>query len=142
MSIALGFYWRGRQRIFAFTFAVIFPVVSFLTIILVGRFSPESLIKEYGVVIAQQLDQYRADHGKYPETLEQLMPTYLTELREPKIVWGWLYVATSDSFTLGYVSYVDRMGYSVAVYTSESRNWDSLVNSDGPFNLPPTPSSF
>ena len=144
VCLALGFYWKGRCRLLPLLFLLIYPTAVFVSIMFADRFSPESRREAYLEVVAQQLDWYRADHGRYPESLDQLIPTYLDNLREPETVWGWLYVATDDGFSLGYVARVDRWGgYSVSIYPSETRAWDFLVFSDGPFDLPPaTPQSF
>lgn len=144
MCLVFALYWKGRRRFLPLLFLLIYPITVSISIVVADRFSPESRREAYGEVIAQQLDRYRADYGNYPETLDQLVPSYLDDLKEPETVWGWLYVATDDGFSLGYVARVDRWGgYSVSIYPSETRAWDFLVFSDGPFDLPPaTPQSF
>jgi hypothetical protein len=85
----------------------------------------------------------KAKMGKYPASLDELVPIAATALpEEPATIWGWLYTATDDDFTLGYVYGVDKLGYSVCVYSAQKPEWDCLPNySTGPFILEPTPTS-
>lgn len=102
VGLALGFYWKDRRRLVALSFALIFPIASFLTVLIASSFTTERQSQAYALVIAQALEQHRADHAAYPATLEQLIPDYLMDLREPKSIWGWLYEANEEGFLLGY----------------------------------------
>jgi len=56
---------------------------------------------ERGNEIVAALERFRVDSGKYPETLDQLSPKYLAEIRQP--AWGlkaWKYRIVSDRFDL------------------------------------------
>lgn len=139
-GLALAVELRGRRKLASLIIAVIYPAALFGSAILASDYSPEALSRKYADVIGQQLDHYRGDTGHYPAQLAELVPAYLDDLREPKSIWGWLYEGTQDEFTLGYVSGVDRIGYSICLYTSDNRAW--VCGRSSPFNLPPTPSSF
>jgi hypothetical protein len=57
--------------------------------------------KSRGNTIVQSLEQYRADHGDYPDTLSDLCPKYLKAIPSPK--WGirkWRYSRQPGSFYL------------------------------------------
>ncbi len=132
---------RGRRKLMALIIALVYPAGLFACAIIANDYSPEALSRKYADVIGQQLDQYHSDKGQYPTELAELVPVYLDDLREPKSLWGWLYKATQDEFTLGYVNWVDWWGCDVCVYTSDQRTWDCPhYFSSAPFNLPPTPS--
>lgn len=139
VGLALAFYWRERRRLVALAFALIFPIASFLSVTVASGYTPERQSQAYALVIAQALEQYRVDHAVYPETLEQLIPDYLMDLREPKSIWGWLYEANEEGFLLGYVTYVNWAGYSVRYFDSQAQNWVSSLAPMNPFDLPPTP---
>lgn len=138
-GLALAFYWRDRRRLVALTFALTFPIASYLTFLVASSFTPERQSQAYALVIADALEQYRVDHAVYPETLDQLLPDYLMDLREPKSIWGWLYEAKENSFLLGYVTYVNWAGYSVFYFDSQAQNWVYSLAPMHPFDLPPTP---
>ncbi len=118
---------------------LLIPVLMFVTIWLAQDFSPTSVLRKNGIILATAIDQYKKDLGRYPQTLEELLPKYVTDLKKPNDYWGWLYLSTDQDFTLGYVFYVDKFGYSVCVIRSMNKNWDCLINSTGPFKLEPTP---
>jgi type II secretory pathway pseudopilin PulG len=139
-GVFLAALLKGKRKLVSILIGVVFPIALFLSVLAGAGFSPELQSQSYAAVIAAQLDEYRSDKGYYPGALEELVPDYLADLREPKTIWGWLYTATEDTFTLGYVFYVDKLGYSVCIYPSDLRAWDCLTNSTGPFDIPPTPS--
>jgi hypothetical protein len=117
-----------------------FPIILFVSLEIGFPYSPDSIIRKNGKAIGQALNEYHADKGNYPETLNELVPAYLTDLREPKTIWGWLYSASKDDFTLGYVSYVDKMGYTICKYSATAPEWDCPLDySTAPFHLAPTP---
>lgn len=139
VGLALALYWKNRRRLVALGFALIFPIASFLTVTVASSYTPERQSQAYALVIADALEQYRADHAAYPSTLHMLAPDYLIELREPKSIWGWLYEANEEGFLLGYVTYVNWAGYSVFYFDSQVQNWIYSLAPMNPFDLPPTP---
>jgi hypothetical protein len=118
---------------------LIIPVFMFVTLWFAQDFSPTSVLRKNGIILATAIDQYKKDLGHYPQTLQELLPKYVSDLKKPNDYWGWLYVSTDQDFTLGYVFGVDKWGCSVCVIRSMNRNWDCLINSSGPFKLEPTP---
>jgi hypothetical protein len=103
-------------------------------------YSPNEIIHRNGEEIARALNNYYVDSKAYPQTLSELVPNYLSDLKEPKSIWGWLYVGNDDDFTLGYVSYVDKMGYTICKYSKKTPKWDCPLDySTAPFHLEPTP---
>jgi hypothetical protein len=129
----------GKRKLVAAILFPLFPVVLYLSLQAGSEFSPEAKIKSDGEIVAQALNGYRAMNGRYPVKLQDLVPQYLTDLKEPETVWGWLYKASENEFSLGYVWDVDRMGYSVCVYPSTGSKWNCLTYSSGPFDIPATP---
>jgi hypothetical protein len=67
-----------------------------------------------------------------------LVPDYVARFKPPNNT-GWLYSSTGQEFSLGYVFYVDKLGYSVSLINSKDREWNNLLNTTGPFKLGPTP---
>jgi hypothetical protein len=142
LAVGIWMVWSlpGWCKAAALLMIVAFPVALFISIDTGYERSPDAIIRRNGQAIVQALEQYHEKTGTYPKSLEELVPTYLNPLpTEPKTIWGWLYTSSDDDFTLGYVCDVGKLGYDVCVYTSETREWDWLHNSTGPFTLEPTP---
>lgn len=138
VGLFLGILLRGRRRLFAGAIVFLFPLAIFFSME-VGRInSSESMTEEQAIVIAHALDQYHADNGHFPETLGELVPQYLTGLKEPSTLWGWLYMANEKDFSIGYVSDVDSWsGYYICFYASNTSLWKCNASPLGrPFNLP------
>lgn len=58
--------------------------------------------KQKGNQIIRALEQFRADHGRYPKSLTDLSPRHIRELSPP--TWGlkmWEYESDGKAFTLG-----------------------------------------
>ena len=120
-------------------FCAIPPVLVFNFFEEWGR--PSRIARENALPIVESLDRYHADHGYYPQTLDELVPTYLDDLRTPPMLWGWLYATEGDEFWLGFVDTAKREGYYLDVFTATKREWESWYGVFGgaPFHLPPTP---
>ncbi|MEO8393142.1 MAG: hypothetical protein ABI700_09120 [Chloroflexota bacterium] len=129
---------KGKRRWFGIALMLVVPATLFPVIEIGRTFTWEVQAGANGILIAQALDRYRADHGTYPQYLQDLTPQYIDNLHQPPKVWGWLYKTTPDAFMLGYVSYVDRMGYSTCLYSASTTSWDCEAYSDL-FHLSPTP---
>jgi hypothetical protein len=137
-GLLLAIVLRRRRKSFASLIVLLFPLAIFFSME-VGRInSSESMTGEQAIVIARALNQYRADNGHYPEALDKLVPQYLTNLKEPSTLWGWLYTANEKDFSIGYVYDVDGWsGYYICFYTSSSSRWECDASPSGrPFNLP------
>lgn len=139
-GLFLGIFLPQWRKLAGLLIGIGFPMVMFLSIIASDPISPDSIVRRNGEGIAQTLTKYHNDKGKYPETLEELIPTYISELKEPRHVWGWLYTADQNNFTLGYVTHVDNMGYSICKYSAIIPEWNCPRSySTEPFYLEPTP---
>ncbi|MCA9905779.1 MAG: hypothetical protein KC547_18110, partial [Anaerolineae bacterium] len=97
-GLVLAFELRGKRKRVAILISVIYPIMLFLSIVIGSQLSPEIAWRNFAAVIAQRLDQYRADYGRFPATLDDLVPLYLDDLREPTTVWGWLYTGSESAF--------------------------------------------
>jgi hypothetical protein len=130
---------RGR-KVFGLLICIGFPIALYTTLEIGLPYTPDAIIHKNGEAITQALVEYYANWGKYPETLNKLVPEYITDLKEPKVIWGWLYTASADDFTLGYVYDIDKWGYTICKYNATSPEWDCPSNySTAPFILKPTP---
>jgi hypothetical protein len=73
--------------------------------------------------LIEALDTYRNSTGKYPETLDRLVPEYLETIPTPK--WGkneWKYEKTDwDSYALEVRRYKD--GYEGYYYYNSPNSW-------------------
>jgi hypothetical protein len=112
----------------------------FASILIANDFSPTSILRKNGIILAGAIDQYKKEVGHYPLTLQELTPKYVSAIKGPDDYWGWLYLSTDQDFTIGYVDWVDKFGASVCLIRSTNRKWDCLMNSTGPFIVGPTPS--
>ena len=156
--------WRKKVALLTAT-GILLPAALFVSIQIGYTRSPDAATQRNGQKIVQALQAYQTDIGHYPTTLDPLVPAYLEALpQKPSATWtwfycgslddfpaeyvgpdatqGWLYCATQDGFALGYVYWIDKRGYSVHAYTSETWTWESfhpdLSASTGPFTIGPT----
>ncbi len=130
--------WR---KTVALLVGIAFPLLFWQSMLIGSKGSPDAITRRNGIVMAQALNVYYADNRAYPIALEKLTPKYLAKVPDdPQSPGGWLYKLTNDGFALGYVSWVDRFGYSVCVLTPHETDWNCSPTSNGePFNLGPTP---
>lgn len=129
--------WR---KLVGLIIAIGVPLTLYASLEVGFPYSPNEIIHRNGEAIARALNDYYVDNKTYPQDLSELVPNYLSDLKEPKSIWGWLYVGNDDDFTLGYVSYVDKMGYIVCKYSRKTPKWDCPLDySTAPFHLEPTP---
>jgi hypothetical protein len=144
-SALVAAIWMARslspwRKVAALLMSIGFPFALFASIQLGSAHSPESMAQKNAKVIAQALSQYRAAKGEYPPNLEALVPEYVSDLREPRTMWGWLSIPTGDDYTLGYVFDVDKFGYGICKYSAKVPKWDCPSDySTAPFTLAPTP---
>jgi hypothetical protein len=139
LGIFLFFMPFRYLKIFGFFLGVIFPVLMFLTLHISNDFSSNAMTVKDGNYIAAALDQFKQDKGYYPQLLRELVPDYVARFKHPKNI-SWQYSSTGQEFSLGYVFYVDKIGYSVRLISSNDRKWTTLENySTGPFEIGPTP---
>lgn len=147
-GVYLLFSLPGWRKPVGLLVGLAFPIILFISSDTIGRyFEPDSIIKRSGDTIVMALNEYYSDQGRYPEKLDDLVPTYLAELKEPGTMWGWLYLVEKDNFTLGYVDDIDWTGYGICKYSAAIPEWDCQddyskgpFRSTEPFHLEPTPS--
>ncbi len=131
--------WR---KTVALLVGIAFPLLFWQSMLIGSEGSPDAITRRNGILMAQALNAYHADHHVYPTALEELAPKYLAKVPDdPQSSGGWLYKLTSDGFALGYVSWVDKFGYSVCFLTPQDTDWNCPLNvpNGEPFDLGPTP---
>lgn len=140
-GISLVFVLKRWKKVVGLVVAFGVPLALYTSLEVAFPYSPNQILRRNGeLIIARALNEYYIDNKTYPQTLNELVPNYINDLREPKSVWGWLYTGDDKDFTLGYVSYVDKFGYTICKYSASSPKWDCpLDNSTAPFSLAPTP---
>ena len=150
-SILAGFFLIGflpkLRKLFSLVL-IISPIIMYGFLDYGMRFSPNAIIEKNGEEVALALEDYFIDYGSYPNSLENLVPTYINELNPPNTYWGWLYKLEGDDYVLGYFYYADKYLYSIRIYRPTTPEWETLdINqldrsidpSIDPFNLGPTP---
>jgi len=90
-----------------------------------ARAEAETMI--IGSDIINALETYHSEHGRYPNTLDDLIPKYVTQIKQP--LWGetgWLYKRHKKDFVLK-VGYEFGDGtdylYPVRFYDSSHGSW-------------------
>ncbi len=123
-------------------FGLISPALLWGALLLGDSFSPENQTIRDASELIRALDDFRIVKDQYPETLEALVPDYITALPKVEGAYGGFYYLTDgNTYDLGYIPTIDRYTYLLYLYTSESASWESevLPLGDGPFDIPPTP---
>jgi hypothetical protein len=140
-GISLAFALKQWRKVAGLIVAVGIPLALYASLNVAFPYSPDQVVRRNGeTIIARALNEYYLDHKTYPQVLNELVPNYVSDLREPKSIWGWLYIGDDKDFTLGYVFYVDKWGYTICKYSASSPKWDCPDdNSTAPFSLAPTP---
>ncbi|MEP7285138.1 MAG: hypothetical protein ABI947_05145 [Chloroflexota bacterium] len=144
-ALILLVFLPGKRKLFAGVIVLTIPISIWLSIEVGSTFSPDAIIEQDARTIAQALVQYHSVYKTYPKTLKELVPQYIANLHEPTTLWGWVYKTTEDTFFIGYVTYIDRDGYSLCYWSLESSQnslkWDCVLPPDSAslFHLEPTP---
>ncbi len=140
-GIFLTFALKKWRKVTGLIVTIGIPLALYASSQVAFPYSPDQVIRRNGeTVVVKALNEYYIDNKAYPQNLNELVPTYVSDLREPKTIWGWLYTGNSTDFTLGYVSGIDRMGYYICKYSASVPKWDCPLNlSTAPFYLEPTP---
>jgi hypothetical protein len=106
-------------------------------------FTPTQRIKRDGWGVIRALEEYHNRQGFYPRSLVDLKSSSTIRFVEtPPTLWGWLYTATDDDFSLGFIRDVDKFGYWICLYPSKSRQWDCVPEAKTPFRPDPTPGIY
>jgi hypothetical protein len=142
----LGALPRNR-KLFSILIIVVSPIIMFVCLNAGMKYHPTSVARRNGDEIAVALENYHNENGSYPKQLDNLTPDYLSEIKTPNTIWGWLYKLEGDDYVLGFVTWVDWSGYSLDILRSSSKKWESvhptsIDNSHDPFQLGPTPTDW
>jgi hypothetical protein len=140
-GVSLAFALKRWRKLAGLIVAAGIPLALYASLEVGFPYSPDQVIRRNGEeIIAKALNQYYIDNEIYPQNLDELMPNYVSDLKEPKTLWGWLYTGNNKDFTLGYVFYIDKMGYTICKYSASLPEWNCPLNySTAPFSLEPTP---
>jgi hypothetical protein len=122
VMLALLPKWRKTAALLV---GIAFPLLFWQSMLIGSEGSPDAITRRNGILMAQALNAFYADNHRYPTALEELTPIYLVKIPDdPQSPGGWLYKLSSEGFTLGYVSYVDKFGNSVCVLTPRETDWN------------------
>lgn len=132
---------NGLKRLIGVMFALAIPFTLLISFFIGNQYSPVAVTRRNGdTIIAEALKRYYTDHHTYPASLSDLQPDYLDDLHEPSSLWGWLYVGDGTDYSLGYVTYIDKIGYSICKISASTPEWECpRGHVTDPFVLLPTP---
>jgi MFS family permease len=111
-GLLLAWKLAGRRKMAAFLFAAIVPVIM-IGAERLGTFDRDGEWGTLPIIVtesrAEKIDQairrFQAEHGSYPQTLQELAPRYLLYIPVPYIIRGqdWCYESGEDYYRFGYV---------------------------------------
>jgi hypothetical protein len=134
-------YLKGIKKFVGVIFVLLIPLTLLISFFIGSENSPDARARRNGkTLVAGALQRYYTNHHTYPASLSDLQPDYLDDLHEPSSLWGWLYHGEGTDYSLGYVTYIDKFGYSICKISASSPEWvcpDNHVTE--PFVLQPTP---
>lgn len=123
----------GWRKTAALLFFPALPAMLYFSLELGRTQSPISKTERNGDLIVQALNDYHADTGSYPEKVEDLEPTYMTDIpgattnRYANWYKGWLYSADGDDFHLGFTDPPGQWDVEVCYYGSQNPEWECDV---------------
>lgn len=102
-GLVLTYILPGWRRLGGVAFAVLVPVLLNQAFYRGWDVSYHGLTEDRAARIERALEGYHADHGSYPQELEDLFPRYLRRIPEPVILRtvDWCYRAGKDHYRLG-----------------------------------------
>ena len=83
-----------------------------------------------GDQIIAALEKYKIEKGSYPDTLSQLVPTYVGRITSPRYGerrWDYIHYCKDDSFALA--MWGRRLTDDGYLYSSERKKWEVSENS-------------
>lgn len=118
--------------------------VGFCTSVFWGYlFTPTQRIERDGGGVIRALDDFHSRKGFYPASLAELESSSTIQfVKAPSSLWGWLYIATDNDFSLGFIKDVDKFGYWICQFPSKTRQWDCVPEAQTPFHPDPTPGVY
>jgi hypothetical protein len=139
-GLALALVLKLWKKLIGLIVAIGIPFALYACLEIAFPYSSDQVIRKNGEFVAKALNEYYADNKTYPQSLSEIVPNYVSDLKEPKSIWGWLYMGDDKNFTLGYVFYVDKWGYTICKYSASLPKWNCPLDySTVPFSLEPTP---
>lgn len=111
IGIALVALPARRTKIAGVLFAVLVPACLIAITATAHNVGFRALTEARAKRVSQALETYHDRHGRYPETLQQLLPRNLLFLPTPTVLYGqsWCYESGGDNYRLGYI---DRSHWS------------------------------
>lgn len=128
---------NGTRRLLGLLYALLVPAALIVAFALANPAETAPARDVEGETIAQSIVQFHNDRGIYPDSLDQLIPDYLSSITDPGTQWGWLYTVQGDEFWLAYVSGFDSLGYTLCLIHTSKLSWDCSGLVNAPFQLPP-----
>ena len=86
--------------------------------------SPTERNQQLGTILIGALSRYHDDYGRYPGSLDDLTPTYLSVIPTPR-GWGmeWEYRTFDDGAVFRIAFYSDSRGSIAGNYRSDEGSW-------------------
>jgi hypothetical protein len=137
-GIFLIVFLPGRRKFFATIMLIVLPLVLIMSMVFGGIYSPTTQIGYHAFLVMGAIDDFYYDNGSYPKELRDLVPNYRLELTDPSPNWSWLYKSKGDEYSLGYVYYIDKLGYVISIFRPSLRGWEVSFKSTDTFELEPT----
>lgn len=142
--VAFVFYLSNRRKVIAVVVVFLLPILFAAGLKVGNQFAPERRIESDTAALVTALEKFRIEQSAYPQTLQELVPQYMTALPDsPESNYGWLYKQTNDHYALGYACWIDRYFVDFCVYDKDTKRIQMNV-SDPPntpiFVVGPTPS--
>lgn len=105
-------------------FSIIFSLYSIYRDLIEEKLIEKTKIQ--GNEIVDALERYFAENKRYPDSLDKLVPKYLTKIPRPKWGQGWRYISGGESFFIE-TGYKDILGgneyYPSLQYFIEIHEW-------------------
>ena len=127
------------KRIGAICLAVIVPLMSLLGLGIYRELTkPESSVsyhpfsaaavessKARGDKIIEQFERFRGKNGRYPESLDELVPHYMAEIPRPAEGEGFFYTPKENGYEIRFGFWFARPGdlYPSGTYSSKNKEW-------------------
>jgi len=83
-----------------------------------------SIAERRSEIIIATVNQYHQDLGRYPDTLQNLVPAYLSEIPEPRIAPGEFYYGGAPDDP--YLMFVDYPPFGRRSWIFERKEWISI----------------
>lgn len=104
-GILLAIIMAGRPRIAGLLFAIVVPACLIFTTARAQDTGFRTLTAERAERVSLALESFHDHHGRYPDSLRELVPGHILFVPPPVVIFGqaWCYDAGGDFYRLGYV---------------------------------------